>query len=57
MINIGDNNKINDSNIGVNNKKEIKDKNNKKLSIIIDIVIGIVIAIVSAGIIKLLKWN
>ena len=23
MINIGDNNKINDSNIGVNNKKEI----------------------------------
>lgn len=57
MINIGDNNKIIDSNIGVNNKKEIKDKNNKKLSIIIDIVIGIVVAIVSAGIIKLLKWN
>lgn len=54
MINIGDNNQIKDSNIGVNNKKE---NNDKKLSIIIEIIIGIVAAVISAGIIKFLKWN
>ena len=54
MINIGNNNKINKSIIGNNNKTESTNDNKFILkNIIIQIIVGLIIA----GIVFLLKWN
>lgn len=54
MINIGNNNKINKSIIGNNNKTENpKDSKFILKNIIIPIIVGLIIA----GIVFLLKWN
>lgn len=54
-IEIGDNNKIKNSNIGNNNQKT--DKNNKILEIIIGIVITVIGGILLAIILKYLRLN
>ena len=54
MINIGNNNKINKSIIGNNNKTEIS-KDNK--FILKNIIIPIIVGLIIAGIVFLLKWN
>lgn len=54
MINIGNNNKINKSIIGNNNKIETP-KDNK--FILKNIIIPIIVGLIVAGIVFLLKWN
>lgn len=55
MINIGNNNKINKSIIGNNNKTELPSKDNK--FILKNIIIPIIVGLIIAGIVFLLKWN
>lgn len=54
MINIGNNNKINKSIIGNNNKIEAP-KDNK--FVLKNIIVPIIVGLIIAGIVFLLKWN
>ncbi len=54
MINTGNNNKINKSIIGNNNKTE---STNDNKFILKNIIIPIIVGLIIAGIVFLLKWN
>ncbi|CCZ57769.1 unknown [Clostridium sp. CAG:762] len=54
MIKIGNNNKINKSIIGSDNKIE---KEKDKKYILTNIIIPIIVGLIIAGIVFLLKWN
>lgn len=52
-ISIGNNNRIKNSTIGNNNNNNSKDKDNKTIKIIIEIVVGLIVAFI----VYKLGWN